>query len=178
MKGHLNSQMAEWGSAWRRMARCMTLQSMRLRRYHSAFPSEYLSVCCQTLQWTDRASFLRSVTHRSRTCVKTWVTCREWMNVESCTLSSVELKPACHLHMPDPTWSISGLRYRPTTRWTQKLCPAPFGGFSGLIHTTTHTHRSAIWGKKKGFISKLSTLAPSKKWKSTIPKTHELHEFL
>lgn len=61
-------------------------------------------------------SILRSVTHRSWICVRTWATCRVWTSVEFCTRWPAELKPTCRSRTPGPTWSTSGLRCRRTAR--------------------------------------------------------------
>lgn len=63
---------------------------------------------------------LCSVIPRSRTCARTWATCSTWTNVESWTLWAVAPEPTCRSHTPVPTWSTSGLRFRPTARWNQQ----------------------------------------------------------
>lgn len=60
---------------------------------------------------------LCSATRQSRTCARTWATCRASMSAASCTRFWAAPRPTCRWHMQGPTWSTSGRRCRHTARW-------------------------------------------------------------
>lgn len=118
-RGHLNSPQAEWGSACTQTARCTMSPSTRSRRCPSPRPFEQLFVWSNPVGWRVLFPPFRSATRQSRTCAKTWATCRASTSAECCTRWSAAPRPTCRSLMRDPTWSTSGLPYSPTARWAR-----------------------------------------------------------
>lgn len=81
--------------------------------FSSSVPLFYSS---SPLQWRLPLT-LCSATRQSRTCARTWATCRASTSAASSTRLWAAPRPTCRSHTQGPTWSTSGLRCRHTARW-------------------------------------------------------------